>query len=91
MKQPFANLMRQFSYDDKRIGHLLGMFDEYVRFIRNYDDQLHLDGKYHESAMLAGYWLHVMSGRKQMKSVSEVPQRFVVIRNRKRCFVNSST
>lgn len=55
MKDSIDNLMREFSYDDKRISHLLGMFDDFVRFIRDYDDQFDLDSKEHERLMLAGY------------------------------------
>ena len=55
MKDSIDNLMREFSYDDKRISHLLGMFDDFVRFIRDYDDQFDLDSKEHERLMLAGH------------------------------------
>ncbi|OIR08847.1 hypothetical protein GALL_88400 [mine drainage metagenome] len=55
MKDSIDNLMRQFTYDDKRIIHLLGMFDDCVRFIRDYDDQFDLGSTEHEKSMLAGY------------------------------------
>ncbi len=55
MKDSIDNLMRKFTYDDKRIGHLLCMFDDNVRFIRDYDDQFDLGSTEHEKIMLAGY------------------------------------
>lgn len=55
MKDSIDNLMRKFTYDDKRISHLLGMFDDHVRFIRDYDDQFDLGSTEHEKSMLAGY------------------------------------
>ncbi|OIR16840.1 hypothetical protein GALL_26600 [mine drainage metagenome] len=55
MKGSIDNLMREFNYDDKRIGHLLGMFGDQVRFIKDYDDQFDLGSKEHERLMLAGY------------------------------------
>ena len=55
MKDSIDNLMRKFTYDDKRISHLLGMFDDNVRFIRDYDGQFDLDSTEHEKSMLAGY------------------------------------
>ena len=55
MKDSIDNLMRKFTYDDKRISHLLGMFDDCVRFIRDYDDQFDLGSTEHEKSMLAGY------------------------------------
>ena len=55
MKDSIDNLMRKFTYDDKRISHLLGMFDDNVRFIRDYDDQFDLGSTEHDKSMLAGY------------------------------------
>jgi len=49
------DLMRDFEYEDKRISHLLGMFDDFVRFIKNYDDEFDLDDKEQEKTVLAGY------------------------------------
>ena len=47
--------MREFEYEDKRIEHLLGLYDDFVRFIRDYDENFELDDKKHESTVLAGY------------------------------------
>lgn len=55
MQDKLNKLMREFQYDDKRISHLLGMFDDHVRFIMNYDDEFGLDDKQLETSMLAGY------------------------------------
>ena len=55
MRNSINELMRSFKYDDKRISHLLGMFDDYVRFIKDYDDQFEMDDKENEKAMLSGY------------------------------------
>lgn len=55
MKDSIDNLMRKFTYDDKRISHLIGMFDDNVRFIRDYDDQFDLGSTEHDKFMLAGY------------------------------------
>jgi len=55
LKDSIDNLMRKFTYDDKRICHLLGMFDDNVRFIRDYDDQFDLGSTEREKSMLAGY------------------------------------
>lgn len=48
-------LMRKFEYQDKRIEHLLGMFDDQVRFIRDYDNQFKLNDKDHVRQILNGY------------------------------------
>lgn len=48
-------LMRKFDYDDKRISHLLNTYDDFVRFVQDYDDEFDLDNKDHELTMLAGY------------------------------------
>ncbi len=55
MKDSINNLMRKFKYDDKRISHLLGMFDDYVRTISDYDRRFEFDNKEHNKTMLAGY------------------------------------
>ena len=47
--------MREFEYEDKRIEHLLGFYDDFVRFIRDYDENFELDDKKHEPTVLAGY------------------------------------
>jgi len=54
MKFKIEKYMRNFEYDDHRIESLLGMFDDNVRFIRDYDDDFKMDSK-EEPAMLAGY------------------------------------
>jgi hypothetical protein len=48
-------LMRQFKYEDKRIEHLLGAFDDLVESINDYDDQFEFSDKKDETAMLSGY------------------------------------
>ena len=55
MSNSINALMRDFEFDDKRVSHLLGMFDDFVRFIKNYDDEFNLDSEEHEKAMLSGY------------------------------------
>lgn len=55
MKASINRLMRKFKYEDKRVGHLLGMFDDHVRSIRDYDGRFDFDNKEHDKAMLAGY------------------------------------
>jgi hypothetical protein len=47
--------MRKFTYDDKRISHLLGLFDDNVRFISDYDDEFDLGSTEHDKSVLAGY------------------------------------
>ncbi len=47
--------MLPFRYKDQRISHLLNIFDEYVYFIRNYDENFQLDEKKYEPNVLAGY------------------------------------
>jgi hypothetical protein len=47
--------MRPFTYEDERITHLLSNFDDYVHFIKNYDENFELDDKKHEPTVLAGY------------------------------------
>jgi hypothetical protein len=47
--------MRPFTYEDERITHLLGNFDDYVHFIRDYDENFDLEDKKHEPTVLAGY------------------------------------
>lgn len=46
--------MRNFKYEDKRVERLLGIFDDNVRFIRDYDDEFEM-GEAETPAMLAGY------------------------------------
>ena len=48
-------MMRKFQYEDVRIQHLLDMFDDYVYFIRDYDDHFKLDEAEHVRTMLSGY------------------------------------
>lgn len=48
-------MMRKFQYEDARIHHLLDMFDDYVYFIRDYDDHFALDNAEHDKTVLAGY------------------------------------
>lgn len=55
MKASINNLMRKFKYDDKRISHLLGMFDDHVRSISDYDGRFDFDNKEQEISMLSGY------------------------------------
>lgn len=55
MNNSINDLLREFQYDDQRISHLLGMFDDHVRFIMDYDGQFGFDDKEHEKTMLAGY------------------------------------
>lgn len=55
MSHSIKELMRNFEYDDKRISHLLGMFDDFVETIKDYDDQFEFDEKRNEKAMLSGY------------------------------------
>jgi hypothetical protein len=55
MKIPVKKFMREFEYDDHRISHLLGVFDDFVRFIQDYDGQFDMANKEHEASMLAGY------------------------------------
>ncbi len=55
MKISVKKYMRDFEYDDQRICHLLGMFDDFVRFIQDYDGQFDMENKEHETSMLAGY------------------------------------
>ena len=50
-----GKFMRKFQYEDERIAHLLNIFDDYVYFIRDYDENFALDDKKHESVVLAGY------------------------------------
>ena len=55
MSNSINQLLRQFKYDDKRIEHLLGVFDDLVGSIKDYDDQFEFDDKKDEKAMLSGY------------------------------------
>ncbi len=55
MSSSIDELMRNFKYDDERISHLLGIFDDYVRFIKNYDGHFEIDDRTNEKAMLSGY------------------------------------
>lgn len=55
MKDSINELMREFKYDDQRISHLLGMFDDHVRTIRDYDGRFDFDDKEGDKTMLAGY------------------------------------
>ena len=48
-------LLTEFKYDDLRISHLLGHFDDHIRFIKNYDGQFECESKEHEKSMLKGY------------------------------------
>lgn len=48
-------LMRKFKYDDKRISHLLSTYDDFVIFIRDYNDEFDLDNKDDDLNMLGGY------------------------------------
>lgn len=54
MKLKLEKLMRNFTYDDERVGRLLGIYDDYVRFIRDYDGEFEMDAA-ETPAMLAGY------------------------------------
>lgn len=49
------NFMRKFQYEDKRITHLLDMFDDFVYFVRDYDDNFELDDKNLDKIVLTGY------------------------------------
>lgn len=55
MSNSIKELMRNFEYDDKRISHLLGIFDDFVGSIKDYDDQFEFDDEKDEKAMLSGY------------------------------------
>ena len=55
MSNSINQLMRKFKYDDKRIEHLLGDFDDLVEAINDYDDQFEFSDKKDETAMLSGY------------------------------------
>ena len=55
MSNSIKELMRNFKYEDKRIEHLLGVFDGYVQSIKDYDDQFEYDDKKDEKVMLSGY------------------------------------
>lgn len=55
MSKLMDELLKQFKYDDKRIEHLLGVFDGLVGSIKDYDDQFEFDEKRDEKAMLSGY------------------------------------
>jgi len=55
MSNSINDLMRKFKYEDKRIEHLLGVFDGLVGSIKDYDDQFEFDEKSDEKAMLSGY------------------------------------
>ena len=48
-------LLRKFEYDDQRISHLLEMYDDFVRFIQDYDGKFDMESKEHDKSMLAGY------------------------------------
>lgn len=50
-----GKFMRKFQHEDERITHLLDTFDDYVYFIRDYDENFALDDKKHEPVVLAGY------------------------------------
>jgi len=54
MKINIENYLRDFEYDDDRISSLLGIFDDYVKFVRDYDDEFKMDREA-EPAMLSGY------------------------------------
>lgn len=54
MKIKIEKYLRDFEHDDDRISSLLGIFDDYVKFVRDYDDEFGIDSK-DEPAMLAGY------------------------------------
>jgi len=47
--------MKKFEYKDERISHLLAIFDDHVRLIRNYDDEFEMDSKRDDASMLAGF------------------------------------
>lgn len=47
--------LREFEFDDKRVSHLLGIFDDFVRSIKDYNGHFNFSTPDHEKAMLAGY------------------------------------
>ena len=55
MSNPTNTLQRAFKYEDKRIEHLLGVFDDLVGNIKDYDDEFEFDDKKDEKVMLSGY------------------------------------
>lgn len=54
MKIKFEQYLRDFEHDDDRISSLLGIFDDYVKFVHDYDDEFKMDSE-DEPAMLSGY------------------------------------
>ena len=55
MSNSTNTLQRPFKYEDKRIEHLLGVFDDLVGNIKDYDDEFEFDDKKDEKVMLSGY------------------------------------
>lgn len=47
--------LREFEFDDKRVSHLLGVFDDFVRSIRDYDGHFDFSSSDQEKCMLASY------------------------------------
>lgn len=46
--------LRNFEYEDHRISSLLGIYDDYVRLVRDYADDFKMESA-EEPSMLAGY------------------------------------
>lgn len=46
--------LRNFKYEDERVERRLGIYDDYVRFIRDYNDPFGMDAD-EIPVMLAGY------------------------------------
>lgn len=55
MSSSTNQLQRPFKYEDQRIEHLLGVFDDLVGTIKDYDDEFEFDDKKDEKVMLSGY------------------------------------
>ncbi len=48
-------LMTEFDYGDRRISHLLQIFDDHVRLIKEYDGHFGFASKKEENMMMTGF------------------------------------
>lgn len=47
--------LREFKFEDRRVEHLLGVFDDFVRSIRDYNGHFNFESSEHEACMLSTY------------------------------------
>lgn len=47
--------LREFEFEDKRVSHLLGIFDDFVRSIQNYKGHFNFESPDRDRCLLASY------------------------------------